>query len=167
MKTSSSTHLPVSEEWCQKTTENRLLCDYQRAFPGTLWIEVGIIRNGSPHRWPDGSTMRRLDGVLILGEEPNRICWRPSLAGQLLDVIEDREVHLLEAKRRLTRGAIGQARIGRLAFALDYPGHGDLKAVAVVGQADPALQWIASQDGVDVWESPSVRPAEGTQRTGP
>jgi hypothetical protein len=99
--------------------------------------------------------MRRLDGVLIVGEniaEPVR--WQRSRADELMRAIEGREVHLLEAKRLLTRGVIGQAIVGRLAFALDYPGHRALKAVALVETTDPALAWIAAQDGIEVWESP-------------
>ena len=140
----------------QLTLEDRLLLAYWKEAGGLLITEVPI---GSPSKsiWPEGSRVRRIDGVRILdpGDKGNQIAsFQSTDAGRFEEWVKGRQVEVLEAKAKLNRLVLGQVIVGADMFRIEY-GASDILSVVVVGIGDPGLELICEHRGIRCWFPPS------------
>jgi hypothetical protein len=70
--------------------------------------------------------------------------------GEFADIIRGREVELVEVKRGLTRGVIGQVIVALEMFKLDFPGPRTVAGIALCHDEDPALRLVGEWLGVGV-----------------
>lgn len=141
-------------EWKQesdRTKEDHLLFAHWRATGGVVITEVPV---GSPKKpfWPEGSIVRRIDGVRILhppGAVEGIKAFQTVGEERLQEWVKGRRVEVIEVKARLNRLAIGQAIVGVDMFLMEYPA-AVAHAVVVAEIGDPALELICRNRGIEV-----------------
>jgi hypothetical protein len=135
-----------------KSGEDRLLQAYWEQHPrqGTMWLEVPVSGAG-PGDWPNLTSARRLDAVLIPGSKPKQIRLWDGDHVAFDAAVANRAVELIESKATLTMHAIGQAVAAPDFFSRCYPNHGRLLPVITVSpDPDAALEWVCNQRGIMV-----------------
>ena len=106
--------------------------------------------------------MRRIDAVRVIGLEGGHVRCVARGLGEFAELIRGRDVELVEVKRSLTRGAIGQVIVALDMFKLDFPGHRSVAGTALCADEDPALRLIGEWLGVGVVR---IDPAVGAATT--
>jgi len=113
--------------------EDSLILKYHNDYSGKIYKEVPVGRVDNKKR------QRRIDAILIEGEENNIYIWGEYSIKQVKKDIKGKKIHLIEAKRRLGRNVIGQVEVGKylakkdfdpkeiLCIALCGKGHSDLE----------------------------------------
>jgi 5-methylcytosine-specific restriction protein A len=139
--------LGYSRLWVPRSYEDHLLQEYWRRVGGRLYVEVPIGAAGGLGDWPVGSTRRRLDAVRLMNAgDPAIVRFAvPEFRAR----VESLGVELIEAKRSLNRGAIGQVVAGRDMFRREY-GVAAQCSVIVCGSTDDALLWACRQQDIRV-----------------
>lgn len=136
-------------QWKPKSGEDRLLTGYWNEVGGIIVPEVHLGKTG-PSNWPSGTRNWRLDGLRFPSEYRDEITTRGAFSrAQLQDIVNDRHVEVIEVKNSLTRPVIGQAIAGRDMFERDYQPR-TIEPVVVVGNGDPALEWVCRKNGIRV-----------------
>ncbi len=133
-----------------RSAEDRLIHRWWQAEHdgcGTLWTEVGI---GNAF---EGATQRRIDAVLAPTSSTGHRVWARAHQDVFVEDAEASDcVYLVEAKRSLNRGVIGQAVVARALFPVDYPAiKVPTQPAVIAGRDDTALRWAAEQLGVQVF----------------
>lgn len=106
---------------------------------GTVWNEVPVA---------DAA----LDALRV-PDLPGGFNWWPENArlDGLQSILRDFDVEVIEAKRRLNTGVIGQAMAGAILLAHAYPKHRLIRqTVLVAGRPEPALEWVCNKLGISV-----------------
>ena len=106
---------------------------------GTVWNEVPVA---------DAA----LDALRI-PDLPGELNWWPENArlDGLQSILRDFDVEVIEAKRRLNTGVIGQVMAGAILLAHAYPLHRLIRqTVVVAGRPEPALEWVCNKLGITV-----------------
>ncbi|MTI94359.1 MAG: hypothetical protein FH749_02570 [Firmicutes bacterium] len=130
--------------WKPKTAEDQLLSKYIESVPGKFYLEV-------PVGFGDGqSTSRRIDGVLIPGDS-----WEVYPRGTVSNseqkaAFEGKHIYILEAKRELNRGVIGQVLVGLDLISRDYNPL-SVKMVVVCGRGQVDLEWVCARNNIEVF----------------
>ena len=142
--------------WEPVTFEDHLLSYYLEDYPGQLFLEVEV-GNGDNISGP-----RRLDGLLI-PDEPKQI--RPQGSynrEEIASAVMNKQVHVLEAKRKLNRNVIGQVHDGVALLEKEFfPA--SVQGVALCAQGNPDLEWYCFDQGINVALYPKAQPtAENT-----
>lgn len=138
-------------DWSPRTTEDHLLQQYHEQVGGWLYAEVQIGGAGGEGHWPDGSRIRRIDGVRLLQEdagEPLALRFQPNQLLFLKELGSASEAEIIEVKPTLNRLVIGQVIAGADMFERQYtimP-----KMVIVAGTGDAALEWVCQQRSIHV-----------------
>ena len=137
--------------WKPKTEEDKLLNKYWKKFGGKLLVEVPIGGSHTNLPWGHGSTTRRLDGVIIKGDELG--VYRCSYnRTELSNIFKDKNIEVIKVKRSINRTAIGQVLAGKTMFEQQY-GIKNVKGVIVCDSGDSALEWVCKQHGIKVVKS--------------
>ena len=137
--------------WKPKTEEDKLLNKYWKKIGGKLLVEVPIGGNHSDLPWGHGSTTRRLDGVIIKGDELG--VYRCSYnRTELSNMFKDKNIEIIEVKRSINRTAIGQVVAGKTMFEQQY-GIKNVEGVIVCNSGDSALEWVCKMHGIKVVKS--------------
>ena len=106
------------------------------------WLAEVPVGRGSP---------RRIDAVVVGWPDPRQSRQGLDLADLAAAMSDGAEVELIEAKKSLNTSVIGQLEAAKAMFSDEYPGHGDLKLTACVGEADDdKLAWYCEQAGIQV-----------------
>lgn len=150
-KDASAPSSALLSDWIPRTREDHLLQQYHEQVGGTIFVEVPIGGAGGAGNWPDGSRIRRIDGVrlvqenagesLVLRYQPNRQLFMEKLESAP-------EVEIIEVKSTLNRLVIGQVIAGADMFERQYaiaP-----KKVIVAGAGDGALEWVCQRRTIQV-----------------
>jgi hypothetical protein len=136
-------------QWSPQTLEDRLLLRYAERVGGTIVTEVETGGSG-PGTWPDDAGRRRIDGLRIVSDHGTEICSPDRFTqSQLRDLVADRHVEVIEVKKNLNRGVIGQAIAGRDLFRRDYA-PATVEPVALCQNHDSALAWVCRRNGIRV-----------------
>ena len=136
--------------WQPRSFEDALLAGYVAQVGGRLFTEVPIGRPGGPAGWRAGSRIRRIDAVRVIGLEGGHVRCVARGLGEFAELIRGRDVELVEVKRSLTRGAIGQVIVALDMFQLDFPGPRTVAGTALCADEDPALRLIGEWLGIGV-----------------
>jgi hypothetical protein len=101
---------------------------------------------------------RRADAVVLAASEPAQSAEGEHLGDFSASVASGAEVEILEAKKELNVGVIGQLLAASLLFTTSYPGHGRIALTAVVSKAsDEPLEWFCNRVGIKVEVVPVSR----------
>jgi hypothetical protein len=123
-------------------------------------VPIGGVRGRG--EWADAASVRRVDGAILSGTagiaSAARVCKANS--NELAAAVLSQPTHLIEVKRALTRGAIGQAIAARRLFERNYKVAAQ-KISVVCARADGALRWVCEQEGIGVIVIPSLPSAQG------
>lgn len=141
----------MKSQWEPRYLEDRLLHAYWSQAGGRLYLEVQIGGPGGPGRWPSGSKIRRIDGVLIRGiaDVPSDALPYAQHSQEFYELVEGRTVELIEVKKALGRYVIGQALAGLAMFERQYQAD-SVEPVILCAEGDPALQWFCDTRGIRV-----------------
>ena len=135
--------------WTHDSPEDHLLVGYWNEVGGVVVPEVHIGYTG-PSDWPSGTGSRRIDGLRFMSEYRDEITTPTAFSqSQLQDIVDDKHVEVIEIKQSLGRPVIGQAIAARDMFQRDYNPR-TVEPVVVVGDGDPALEWVCRQNGIRV-----------------
>jgi len=137
-------------KWEPQTPEDRLLLAYwEKTGKGRMFLEVPV-GNYASGFFPKGSSVRNIDGVRILSEDSQKDEIIPRRAYRwrdLIDAFRDKEVEVIEAKKRLNRLLFGQAVAGVDMFERQYPAW-IVHPVVIYEINDPAMEWVCQKHGV-------------------
>ena len=126
-----------------ESAETMLLLQYlaQTNVGGRIYAEVPIGRHSNSNLWSDQCSTRRIDGVRLT-VEPNesQIVSYPSCHAEFLLQIKHHTPELIEVKRSLNRGVIGQVLVAEDLFKAQYK-VSKVKLVIVCKRGDSALEW--------------------------
>lgn len=132
------------------TFEDKLLDAYWKDVGGVFYLEVPVGNRVGDGRWRKGSKVRRIDAVRLPVKDPgeSRILTRKSYKLKEIEAaFRDKDVEVIEAKRRLNRVVFGQAVAGADMFEKQYrPWH--VLPVVVYEIDDPAMVWVCRKHGV-------------------
>jgi hypothetical protein len=88
--------------------------------------------------------------VRVIGLDGGHVRCVARALGEFQDIIRGRDVELVEVKRRLTRGVIGQVIVALDMFKLDFPAPRTVAGIALCHEEDPALRLIGEWLGMGV-----------------
>ena len=128
-----------------KTLEDRLINTYWQEKQGLLFLEVPIGDN--KNIWPKASKIRRIDGIRVEDRE-NQIL-KPFDLEIFKNAIKNKDIELIEAKKKLNRLVIGQIVVGIEMFKKQYSS-GKIKGLILCKEDDPALEIICKEMGIEV-----------------
>lgn len=134
--------------WIPKTAEDELLNKYWEKLGGKLLAEVPVGGNHPDLPWSHGCTTRRLDGVIIKGDDLGKYRCSHNKE-ELKNIFEGKDLEIIEVKKSLNRPAIGQVIAGRTMFKEQY-GVKNVKGVVICVKGDSALEWVCKQHGIKV-----------------
>lgn len=137
-------------EWKpRETAEDQMLQQYARRVGGRIYVEVPIGGSTLPGRWGKGSGLRRLDAVRQVTNAKAGVFRNGE--GRFVQDLRDSPAEVIEVKRALSEGAIGQILAGRLMFEECY-GVRPARSIIVCSAAgaDPALRWVCEQNEIAV-----------------
>lgn len=129
--------------WEPKTFEDHLLKQYTDENPGKLFLEISV------SFYTESNKARRIDGILIPGEETEIYPQGTYNTEQLKKEFKEKKVHLLEAKRNLDRVVVGQVLVGESLFKLAF-NPVDIIKVAVCGEGNPDIEWYCRDNNIKV-----------------
>jgi hypothetical protein len=128
--------------WKPISFEDKLLENYLRKNPGRLFLEVPLWFNVDP------SKAKRIDGVLIPGEDTIVYPSGWYSLDELQKAVDNQAVRLIEAKRKLNRSVIGQLLVGKALFKRAFPSTNPIMVVVCAkGHAD--LEWFCSENEIE------------------
>lgn len=131
-----------------------MLLAYWRQVGGRIYTEVPLAGRRGHGDWSTESTTRRLDGVRFPASA--RVPGIFAFSRSRLEFLEDVQRSLswlIEVKRCITRGAIGQVIVGSDLFQRQY-GVAPAKSVIVCTGGDSALEWVCERRFIDVVKVP-------------
>lgn len=138
-------HTEESEHplWKPTSFEDKLMENYLGKNPGRLFLEVPLWFDVDPNK------ARRIDGVLIPGEDT--IVYPPGSFSldELQEAFDNQTVHLIEAKRKLNRSVIGQLLVGKALFKRVFASSTPLMVV-VCSEEHADLKWFCSENNITV-----------------
>ncbi len=119
---------------------------------GIIFTEV-LAGKGGVHEWPPGSQPRRITGVRIPTPDHQEIVpFKKNINGQRFKVlVTGKNVKLIEAKRKLSRLAIGQSIVGTDLLTLGYQ-PSSIQQVILCEIGDPLLEMFCEKRGIIVWK---------------
>lgn len=137
--------------WTPKTTENRLLEAYSVKERARIFAEVPFVGKTAHGvaAWQE-SGERRFDGVRF-EESRGRasvVLYRDSET-ECLRLLGTKSATIIEVKRKLNRGVIGQIIAGRDLFKKQFK-RSPARSVIVCEKSDPALEWVCDKYKIDV-----------------
>jgi hypothetical protein len=129
--------------WEPKTFEDQLLKRYLDDNPGKLYLEVSV------SFMTELNKARRIDGVLIPGEEA--IVYRQGSysISQFRKDISGKTVHLIEAKRGLGRYVIGQIQVGESLLKHVFQ-PAEIVMVVLGGEGNPDIEWYCNNHNIKI-----------------
>lgn len=128
-----------------RTLEDKLIYKYWEEKQGLLFLEVPI--GNDKNFWPKDSKIRRIDGIRVEDNE-NQILKTFNLEN-FKNIIKNKNIELLEAKKTLNRLVIGQIIVGIEMFKKQYESK-KIKGVILCKEDDPALEIICKEMGIEV-----------------
>lgn len=141
------------ETWNPVSFEDHLLYKYWVNTEGHLFLEVPL-GNKSLGNWPEGSRIRRIDGVILKKNQSfkdYKVYKRKDFTlNEFLNYAHNSEVELIEVKKKLNRLVIGQVIVGVDMFERQY-GITKIKPVILCQIGDPALEWVCEKRGISVY----------------
>lgn len=143
-----------------RVTEDKYLFAYWQAVGGRIYAEVPVGRSGTGRPWPEGSKIRRIDGVRVVGpKEVDASSELKTFDGDCEDefraVIASARVEVIEVKPNLNRPVIGQAIAGAKMLEMEYGVVSALKTI-VYHRGDPALELVCSRLGIKIHQANEV-----------
>lgn len=137
--------------WEPVTFEDHLLSYYLEDYPGQLFLEVEV-GTGDNISGP-----RRLDGLLV-PDETNQIRPRGSYSREeVASAVINKQIHVLEAKRKLNRNVIGQVHVGVALLEKEFSA-ASILGVALCAQGNPDLERYCFDQGIQVALYPKAQP---------
>ncbi len=127
--------------WNPSNVEDKLLDRYLSDHPGRLFLEVAVGLMGGR------LAARRIDGVLIPGEESSVHLPGSNTHNDVRAAVEGELVHVIEAKNSLHRGLIGQVVVGVGLFEKEFSA-AETTPVALYAQGNPDLEWFCEQNNI-------------------
>ncbi len=128
-----------------RTLEDKLIHKYWEETGGIVFLEVPIGNDKSI--WPEGSKIRRIDGIRIENEDSQ--IYKPFDTVLFTETIKEKNIELIEAKKKLNRLVFGQIIAGIDMFKKQYLVE-NIKGVILCKEGDPALEIICEQRGIEV-----------------
>ena len=125
------------------TFEDLLLDEHFKTHPGTAYLELKVgLSSELAHA-------RRIDAVLVPGEETQVYGPGDYRHADAVEAIRQRRVHIIEAKRKLNRGVIGQVLVGKYLVerALEPS---EVIMDVVCAEENPDLRQFCGAEGIDV-----------------
>ena len=154
--------------WTSKTTENRLLEAYAVREGALIYAEVPFVgRDGHGVDEWRGSGRRLFDGVRF--EAPQirgAVVLYRDARSECDDGLAKAPVTIIEVKRKLNRGVIGQIIVGRRLFTRQFK-RSPAKSVIVCQKTDPALEWVCGKENIQVVEIPIKSATRPRKRRAP
>lgn len=144
--------------WEPKTAEDYLIKQYLDENPGILFLEAPVFIIENLNR------ARRIDGILIPGEEIIVYPQGSYNIEQLQDSIKDKTIHLIEAKRKLDRYVIGQLLVGEsLVNEVYRPEKIIMVMVSEKGNLD--IEWYCNNNDIKIAIYPKTRGKKLTSKS--
>jgi len=128
-----------------RTLEDKLIYKYWQEKQGLLFLEVPV--GNDKNFWPKGSKIRRIDGIRVEDKE-NQI-FKTFNSEDFKNIIKNKDIELIEAKKKLNRLVIGQIVVGIEMFKKQYENE-KIKGVILCKEDDPALEIICKEMGIEV-----------------
>lgn len=142
----------IMELWETTRFEDQLLYKYWNYSKGNLFLEVPI-GNTNIGGWPSKSGIRRIDGVIVIDDmnTDKAIVYKQGDYKfiNFAEYIQGKTVELIEVKRNLTRGVIGQVIVGMDMFERQYR-NSNITPVIICKCSDPALEWVCEKRNIQV-----------------
>lgn len=132
-------------QFIPRTLEDKLIVRYREEVEGSMFLEVPI--GNDKDIWPKESRVRRIDCIRVL-DDSNEI-YKSYDRDIFKNIIKDKHIELIEAKKRLNRLVIGQVLVGIDMFIKEYKNK-DIKGVILCEIGDPALEVICKERGIEV-----------------
>lgn len=140
------------ELWEPKSFEDKLLHQYWNNSKGNLFLEVPI-GNRNLGGWLPKSGIRRIDGIIVFDNmetEEARVYKQGDYNYiDLVEYIHGKTVELIEVKRNLNRGVIGQVIVGMDMFERQYQ-NSNINPVILCKYGDSALEWVCEKRNIQV-----------------
>lgn len=128
-------------QWIPRTFEDNLIELYLAENAGLLFLEVEV-GAGDAYCGP-----RRLDGLLIPGERTQIIKRGFYSRNDIATAINNKHVQVIEAKRKLGRGVIGQVQVGAALLKKEFS-PASVQGVALYARGNPDLEFYCSDEGI-------------------
>jgi hypothetical protein len=129
--------------WSPSTFEDLLLVEHFKTHPGTAYLELKVgLSSGL-------AGARRIDAVLVPEEAMQVYGPGDYEHADAVEAIRQRRIHIIEAKRKLGRGVIGQVLVGRylVEHALEPS---EIIMNAVCAEGNPDLEQFCRDNGIDL-----------------
>jgi hypothetical protein len=125
------------------TFEDSLLQEHFKTHPGTAYLELKVALSSGL------AEARRIDAVLVPGEETQVYGPGDYEHEDAVEAIRQRRIHVIEAKRKLGRGVIGQVLVGRYLVerALEPS---EVITDVVCAERNPDLEAFCKDEGIKV-----------------
>ena len=132
-----------------------MLLEYWKRVGGRIYTEVPLAGSRGHNQWAAESTTRRLDAVRFPAHNrpPGLVSFRLGQA-EFREDVERALAWLIEVKRSINRGAIGQVIVGADLFQRQY-GAAPAKSVIVCTGGDSALEWVCERRFIEVFKVPA------------
>lgn len=126
-----------------KIKESDFIEQYHDENPGTLFLEARVVFIERRNR------ARRIDGILIPGEEDIAYQQGNYSIEKLKESIQGKTIHLIESKQELDRYVIGQLVVGE---SLLYEVYKPEKVIMVVvcGKGNKDVEWYCNRNHIKV-----------------
>lgn len=141
---------PELHIWRPRYGEDQWLLAYidrlgGRDAAGKVYVEVPI---GGVDQYGPGAKTRFIDAVRLPDVEPGGIHYyhRRHFEAE----VRDQTVEVIEVKKSLNRGVIGQLIVAYDLTRAEWPPHNSLRLVALCTAPDPALEWICEKRNIDL-----------------
>ncbi|OWZ84091.1 hypothetical protein [Natranaerobius trueperi] len=129
--------------WRPVTFEDELLEKFLDQNPGEMYLEVPI---GNAE---GASIARRIDGVLISGETSTVFSQNDYNLESFKEKIKGQVVYVIEAKRELNRGVIGQVEVGAKLLAKEFE-PSRVEKVVLCSKGNKDLEWYCKESNITV-----------------
>ncbi|HPX25056.1 MAG TPA: hypothetical protein PLD00_07355 [Methanofastidiosum sp.] len=136
--------------WELKRKEDYFIKRYHDENPGTLFLEAHVVFIERRSR------ARRIDGILIPGEENIVYPQGTYSIEKLKESIQGKTIHLIESKQELGRYVIGQLVVGE---SLLYEVYKPEKVIMVVvcGKGNKDVEWYCNRNHIKVCIYPEMK----------
>ena len=137
----------------ESTAERQLLLRYATSISKNIFWEVPI-GGTRPDLWQGATAKRFIDGVLFLSDVLKNRKHTLHKSG-FLALLQNHRAELVEVKKELNRGVIGQAIVARELFKVCYD-VSDVTSTILCSKTDAALAWSCTQLNIKVQVIPLI-----------
>ena len=153
--------MEAKDLWEPITLEDELLYRYLMDNPGELYLEFPVgLASGR-------TSARRIDGILLPCQKSKIYESGSYEIEELKNKLQDKTIHIIEAKQELNRGVIGQVFAGAKLFKKEYNPREAVMSI-VCSRVNEDLTWVCEKSNISVqsysFEKSADNSTESTKR---